>query len=73
MLEISADYTDYPDFGSGLCRTVRQKNLYWWDARFDLHGRHRSRGRNLRNLRIFNFVFSPSAVPALCLNNLRFT
>jgi hypothetical protein len=65
MLEISADS------GSGLCRTVWQKNLYWRDTRFDFHGRHRSCRCNLCNLRISNFCFLQSAVLGICFNNLR--
>jgi hypothetical protein len=74
-MRTSADYTDYAHFGLRQCSTVRQKNLYWRDTRFDSQGRHQNRRRNLRNLcnlRIFNFGFSQSAVQVLCFNNLRF-
>jgi hypothetical protein len=67
-MEISADYAD---FGLRPCLPIELRNSGWPDARFDLNASHRSRRRNLRNLRIFTFCIHQSADLMSCFNSLR--
>jgi len=79
MLEISADYTDYADYADYVCGSdvVRKdQNAHPANRGSFAASSCTAPNRNLRslcNLWIFNFGFSPFAVPALRLNNLRFT
>ena len=73
MLEISADYTDYADYVCGSDVVRKDQNAHPANRGSFAASSCTAPNRNLRNLRIFNFGFSPFAVPALRLNNLRFT
>jgi len=75
MLEMSADYTDYANYVCGSDVVPEDQDAAPANRGSFAAASRTAPNRNLRNLfnlRIFNFLFSPFAGLALSLNNLRF-